>query len=308
MSASPDWTEERVRQLLLRARPYADHGTILGAKLGALFRRLDPDFNARVLGDQNLKSLLARFPDVATTEEYEKSLDFVLRFVGSEDSLSRDGRHRTKSSARTFRSLDPELWTALVTENPRVDAYIDLHTLEVVTVPRNIEGEGSDQTSVGQEPERYLRVPPLSQEKLKSEARSFVDTNPELGESRDQLLLLLTKTSSGWFQIFTRALADLGQRTRWLAVHRNFVLGEAAKWLNSHGIDEQKFIHAQSRAKNSTKSDTTEVRRTPDQSLLSERPLSLPRERVRELVQQAVVRMSEEELLNLPIPLRYLIS
>src|SRR5690606_16314287 len=118
---------------------------------------------------------------------------------------------------------------------------------------------------------------------------------------------LLSKAGTGWFQVFTRALADLGQRTRWLTAHRNYVLDEAAKWLSSHGIDQQKFIHVQSKAKINTDSDTHAGTREINYASPGGRPL-LPRERVREVVMQAVGRMSEEELLNLPIPLRYLLS
>ena len=50
------WTEERVRSVLdtVATLPEAQQG-MFGAKLGALLRRVAPDFSPGVLGDRRLK-------------------------------------------------------------------------------------------------------------------------------------------------------------------------------------------------------------------------------------------------------------
>ena len=87
------WTEERVRGVLatIATLPEAQQG-MLGAKLGALMRRVAPDFMPNVLGDRRLTDLLSRFPDLVTLVQDPTKQDMVALFSNT--------RHRPGSFRR----------------------------------------------------------------------------------------------------------------------------------------------------------------------------------------------------------------
>lgn len=288
-----EWTEERVRQLLLRAEPYSRAGSLLGARLGALLRRLDPDFKPGVLGDQNLKLLLAHFPDLGTIEPYAKSLDFVFCFSADRELL--DAGFSEMKSANAL--LKRDLWLALVAKRPHEARYIDLHTIKVVVVQAQTEeSRGSDAPSpIAQEPERYLSIPLIPQDDLRALAHRFAESISD-SVMRERLASVIDR--EGWFRPFTKAATDCGLGQPWLNAHRAYVVETAISWLKSHNIDPRRFLRRSEQP----------WRRARTSSAPAQLASELRQENVREVVLRAVSRMSDQELLNLPIPLRHLIS
>ncbi len=308
--AQPTWDTERVRKLLVRAREFTgvSQGRILGAKLGKLLRSFDRAFYPGVLGDKRLVALLKRYPDLGTIELAEQ--DFVFQFfvdggvtrrqdpANTQVSLpSLDGVAAKPAPAQveqdqgSLPGIEPgntwvnhDLWLALVAEHaPAV--YVDLQTLGLVS-----EQEGAAQVSA--EPERFVRVPPIPQDELQRVAREFAaaQTDAQVREA-----LAGSAEGASWFREFTKRAEEFGLSTKWLSVHRSYVLSRARQWFVDHGIKPERFIMSRSRPPSARQTAAPSVT-APAKSLGG----------VRRIVHSAIDRMSDDELLNLSIPLRYL--
>lgn len=297
--AQTSWDTARVRDLLEKAREFtvAAGGRILGARLGMLLRRLDKDFHPGVLGDKKLVRLLSRYPDVGTIHENASAQDFEFRFhVEGAPTQTIDpqpdlpGFDISSSPESRGERIEHLLWVALVAERPPT-VYIDLQTLRLV--PDRDLGERLDA-----EPERYLRVPPISQDDLRVIARQFAEEHGDQAV-RERLLPVLDRPS--WFRDYTKEAEQLHLDRGWLDRHRAYVLERARAWLSKQGVRPERFIAPVTRA----------PRREPPRPVDA---ASKPRDRerslaqIRKLVHSAIDRMTDDELLSLSIPLRYMVK
>jgi hypothetical protein len=298
------WDTERVRQLLLRARELTSvsQGRILGARLGKSLRNFDREFFPGVLGDKKLVALLGRYPDLGTIERAEQ--DFVFQFY--RDGVPADRVHTSEveppleapsvaaadageeeqaalpgiESANT--RIDHTLWLALVAEHAP-EVYVDLQALSLVT-------ELAASAQIQSEPERFARVPSIPQESLRQVARDFAQSHVD-SNVRDTLGSVLEGGS--WFRDFTDRAERFGISDKWLSAHRTFVIGWARAWFIAHGLKPDRFIRGRSRP---TQAIAPAVVSPSGKSLGG----------IRRIVHSAIDRMSDDELLNLSMPLRYL--
>lgn len=283
-----EWTEERVRQLLLRAQPYSQNDSLLGSRIGLILRRLDPGFHPGVFGDSNLGALLARFSDVG--DIVSRSPDLIFRYGSSPQSpLS-----APFSTVADRPHLDRELWLAFVADRPDPARYLDLHTNKVIAVALTSSDQNAAVSPIDQETERYLHIPPIPQNEIRSVALEFIESHNCDSDAREKLRAHLD--AEDWFKQFTDTASAVGVLKPWLDAHRAFVTSRAIAWLKKHNVMMNLFIKRQYERKN-----------LPQRQLGSSNPLGLQRENLREVVIRAISRMPEEDLLNISIPLRYLV-
>jgi hypothetical protein len=281
--ASP-WTEAQVRELLaeLKNLPQASTGYLLGAQAGLLLRRLHPEFRADVLGDQRLADLLQKFPDIVTVEHDPNHDDILVIFRDS--SL--------------VPSVEPAaMWQALVAPRRQDKWYLDLATGEPTRVPVDEHGLPAAGTGPAEEDHRYLEIPRVDQEVLRVRLRDWVNQSGADLEVRERLLAILGRED--WYLSFKEACEASNQRG-WSTLHRTVVVEHLEAWARAHGIKPARYLRSQ-RPRPPT---------TPSLSSPNNRP-SLPRTRrsdVRQIVERAIARMSDEELLELRIPLRYILD
>lgn len=95
--------------------------------------------------------------------------------------------------------------------------------------------------------------------------------------------------------------------TSWRLAHRRFVIDRARAWLAEHGVFPDRFI----RSTMSHELRAIRSRHAPAQIGSAPAPidgtLSISQPDIRQLVLRAIAKMSEQELLDLRIPLRYLV-
>jgi hypothetical protein len=103
-----------------------------------------------------------------------------------------------------------------------------------------------------------------------------------------------------WYPQISDRMRELGV-TSWKRVHRQFVIDRARKWLIEHGVHPEKFIRATSQA-------DLFVNRPRHAPILAQSTRGIGERDIRALVLKAVSRMSDQELLDLRIPLRYLVE
>jgi hypothetical protein len=291
------WDEGRVRSLLAQLAPEAlqRQGVLLGAQIGLLLKRLDPAFHPGVLGDANLKRLLARFPDVGAIEPSPARADFFFRFGTRRTDVSPPASTTTdEGNGSEPPWIDQQLWLGLTLHQVGERRYIDLQTRKVIKAVLNEKGEPG--APVQDEPERYLAVPTLPVEQLKPVASAFASKVPQ---PRVQEALSRSLGSEPWFPTFLRTAAELGVREDWKTAHRAWVADRAREWLERHGLPVNVFIRPRL-----VRSPPVPRRSAPSQVAVG----GIPRESIRPLVLQAIARMSDEELLSLNIPLRYLVA
>lgn len=302
MVVASDWSEERVRRLLVQAESQAQNAVLLGARLGLILRNLDRGFYPGVLGDPSLKKLLARFPDVGLIETEPGSADFrfVFRSAGAGTSASTPPESMAASAQEQNIWLAKELWLGMTQRLSRERRYFDLQTRSVVQAP--LDEDGQPGSPVQEEPERYLVVPVLSEEDIRTAALAFIgkvareDVRQELSEALGQ---------EGSGPRFQSALRQAGLLPAWLTAFRLYVAGRAREWLEYHHIPVGAFVRT--RPKPSATPIRAEGAVSPQQSQPA-RVLGISRRVLRPLVLQAISRMSDEELLGLNIPLRYLVT
>ncbi|HYO55495.1 UPF0158 family protein [Archangium sp.] len=310
------WDEGRIRSLLAQLAPEAlqRQGFLLGAQIGLLLKGLDPTFHPKVLGDSTLRSLLARFPDLGAIEPAPSGADFLFRF-GTQRANVAPATATMPTDEVTGNQppwINQELWLGLTQSHAGERRYIDLQTRKVIKVAFNEKGEPGP--PVQDEPERYLAVPTLPVEQLKPVATAFASkmTQPEAREALSRSL-----DSESWLPTFLGAAEKLGVREDWKAAHRAWVAERAREWLERHHFPANALIRPwrvrpppvprrnapiQVAALPQVAVPTQVA--APTQVAVS----GIPRESVRPLVLQAIARMSDEELLNLNIPLRYLVA
>lgn len=309
--AQTAWDTERVRQLLVKAREFTvvARGRILGAKLGKLLRNFDRDFYPGVLGDKKLVSLLRRYPDLGTIEIAAQ--DFVFQFFldGAESARPADatGSDTPKAATSVTASqadsspeeqgalpgiepantwIDHALWFALVAEHAAA-VHVDLQTLSLVSA------RDGALPQLQSEPERFVRVPPIPQDDLRQIAREFATSQ---ADSTTRETLESTLSGVSWFRDFTERANQLGISEKWLSQHRSFVIGRARQWFVEHGIKPDRFIKGRSRVAPRRDTEGPVTAAPPAKSLGG----------IRRIVHSAIDRMSDDELLNLSIPLRHL--
>jgi hypothetical protein len=296
------WTEERVRRLLISAEPYTrpNAGTISGAQLGLLLRRLDPAFRPDVLGDPKLINLLARFPDVGAVERDPSNLHPHFRFLPLFGTHQRpDQVSAPTASDSQDLWIDREFWLGLVANHPGENRYIDLQTNRVLKVSAADNASVLEESPVDKEPERYLAVPPIPQDDLRSVARDFVGDIEDV-EERERLHSMIT--GDHWFRNFTDAMSEQGRLQAWLTAHRHYVLQRARAWFSEHGLQPEHFVGGRRRFQAAWQ----QTRSEPPPRF--RRETSAGRNNLRQRVLDAVRRMPEEELLDLKIRLKYLVS
>jgi hypothetical protein len=291
------WNEERVRRLLTQVEPYARElpGGVLGAFLGIRLRDLDPTFHPTVLRDPNLKRLLARFPDIGAIEQVPNSPDFRFRFLSSRAdtaSLAPGFPAQVPNSEEGQPWMDKELWLGLTLRRNTERRYIDLQTRRVVVVA--VDAQGEPQSPVKEEPERYLSIPTLSLEELKPVALEFANKT-----GRSEVSAALSRQEH-WFAAFLRAVDEAGLKEQWKGAHRAWVWMRARQWLEHHQIPVAGLLR--------TRAVRPPLPQPPVPSAPGNARLGIPRSAIRPLVLKAIARMSDEELLSLSIPLRYLLA
>ncbi len=285
--AQTQWDTERVRQLLAKAREFtaANGGRILVAQLGVLLRKVDQEFEPGVLGDSKLVRLLRRYPDIGALKENISTGELEFQFHSAEEAQTQPLLPGTEPSALVER-IDQKLWLGLVSERAPT-LYLDLQTLALATEPEVAQ-------RLEDEPERYLRIPSIPQDELRALAREYA---AELQDHAAQERLIASLDKESWFREFTHLAEELRADKPWIERHRSHVIAYAKKWLEEHEIKAERFITAR-RIASPAREPVRPVTPVPQQPTLSP---------VRKLVHSAVDRMTEEELLNLTIPLRYLI-
>ncbi len=305
------WTEDRVRHLLRTAAnlPQAQRGYLLGARLGELLRQMAPDFNANVLGDDRLTTLLRRFPDLLTIRPDIGSQDVIIEF---HDLGKTNQRHvadrsllRSNNGASQARTevLDQLLWKAMVSNRNDVRWFLDLESLMIVEVPLDFEGNIPQESEPARAPERFLTIPAIPQDELREVIHEYVNNLnlPALDLEIDSLL-----TQTNWFPQVSDRMRELGI-TSWKLAHRRFVIDRARAWLDEHGVFPDRFI----RSTMPHEPLATRPRHAPALVGRVAAPIdgatSISQQDIRELVLRAISKMSEQELLDLRIPLRYLI-
>jgi hypothetical protein len=298
------WTENDVRTLLRTVAnlPVFYDGKILGAKLGTLLRRANRDFHPAVLGDQRLTDLLRRFPDLIYIHPAPPSGDVLIEFLDLGKEKKTEGEvepdlgqfeHNNHSDV-----VDHLLWKALVNNRREVEWFVDLETLLVLEQNLDINGKIPFDAMPSLLPNRFLSIPPISQDELRNVVRSSVEEldQPEL--KREFLTLL---DQNNWFPGFINRAQMVGFHG-WRGPYRRLVVDHAKAWLQEHGIRPERFIRSIPQ-----RITATPRLREVDKPLYSLPPAPIiPERNVRQIVQRAVARMSDEELLDLRIPLRYL--
>jgi hypothetical protein len=273
------WDKTRVGRLLQRASTTADErGAILGARLGSELRRLDPTFDAHVLGHTKLGDLLAEFPDIGELVPRASGPDFAFVFA--------DAGQMTPVPAAPGRFLKRDLWKALVAGQPC--AWLDLATSAVVYTHGSEPPDPLDAV-------RYLRVPPVAGESTHGWLRIFVEQH---GLTVDDDAVCAAAAEAGWvdasFQVLPRSL-----HAAWRDAHRESVVSAVEAWMKSHGTNPNLLFSAAPRRPPEKKTESTPEPTVPARR--SERSIA----DVRAMVHRAVDGMSEDELLSLCIPLRY---
>lgn len=286
-----------VRRVLVGALASAEEGRRpIGAWLAAAMRRQDPDFHPGVLGDPTFKSLVARFPDIGEIVPDPASADFVfVPRAGSEGASGVAASAALPSAGGRAPVLQEDLWLALV--SPREDArrWIDLETVRLVTASEaGIDPGGGGSGTPGSSPSlRFLGAPQVSQEEMKALAREHA-----AGLALDLAEVEATLGEPDWYPRFVRLLAPVA-RDMWKKIHRRFVVDRFTAWAGQHGIAVSRFIVQRRGARDPAREANGDS---------GHRPRQAPPADVRALVHRAIDRMSEEELLDLRIPLRYLVE
>jgi hypothetical protein len=294
------WTEDRVRDLLKTVAELPEtqlRGYLLGSKLGELLRKQAPDFNPNVLGDLRLTDLLRRFPDSVTFRPDTRSPDVIVEFPNSRTPA------RPSDDAVSIQTevLDQQLWKAMVGNRDNVRWYLDLEALVAIEIPLDIAGNASPQSAPSRAPERFLSIPTIPHDELRAVVRECLDKLDSV-KLKEELVPLIDE--SDWYSRLSSRTYELGL-TSWRLAHRRFVISKARAWLIEHGIRPERFIRLVSARSSPLPAPRRErpAHASADPRLES----SLGHRDIRTLVQRAVSRMSEQELLDLRIPLRYLI-
>lgn len=139
---------------------------------------------------------------------------------------------------------------------------------------------------------RYLEIPRVDQEVLRAKLREWAQRSVADEDARGRVLTLLE--AENWFPQFREACETLEQHD-WRSIHRAVVIEHLEAWAHAHGIKPSKYLRF------STASKPPAARDTPAHP----RPR---RSHVRAIVEDAIARMSDEELLDLRIPIRYILE
>lgn len=294
-----NWSEERVRRLLSQAQQQSQDRVLLGARLGLTLRRLDPGFHPGVLGDSGLRHLLARFPDVGLVES-EPGTDFRFVFrtgqVGA--NLPPVAGLQEKSVPEQDLWLEQQLWLGMTQRLGRERRYIDMQTQRIVVAL--LDDDGRPGPPVLEEPERYLLVPVLSAADLRPAAQAFVGRVTR--EHVQSALSGALAQEEDWLPRFQRTLEQAGLLTEWRVAFRVHVAMRAREWLERHHLPIAAFVRRRSKPAAARAPSVTPAPSEPT------RTAGISRRNIRPLILQAIARMSDEELLGLNIPLRYLVT
>ncbi|MBZ4417633.1 hypothetical protein [Myxococcus sp. RHSTA-1-4] len=262
-----------------------------------MLRQLDGEFHSRVLGDASLRLLLARFPDLGHVAGDTVSKDFRFFFNGAAPLLPGGEGTRTPSAEANARmgpaEADPVFWGALTHGSSTEAVYVDLHTQHVVSAALSPEGQPG--APVSEEPERYLRVAVIPEEHVRDEAHALVEKAGS-EETRESLSRALARGVDS----FESAIKGSSLEEQWRQAFHRCVVAHAHSWLAAHGLQPGRFFRVKASAP---------VRKPPQQNMMRQpRTALLTGSQLRRLILEAVRRMPEEDLLNLQIPLKYLVD
>lgn len=297
------WSEDRVRRVLETVAKTSDarRGGLLGARLGFLMRMVAPDFHASVLGDRRLSELLQRFPDLVRLSPSPAGTDFVAQLTDVDMPPRAGNSPIAAPAAELDETLIRPLWIALVNSSPDERWFLDLENLEVASVSTDADGNLPPDSDQARAPERFLAIPPITRDEQRNVVRRSIEHLPPALQQELNALL----EQDAWYSLFRQRTRDL-DISDWNVAHRRFVVDRAKLWLRDHGVPLEKFVHSISRTKSSFDGMRRPMVASSWQPRL-ERDKVIDRRNIRGIVLRAVDRMSDDELLDLRIPLRYLI-
>lgn len=255
-------------------------GAILGAALGNLLKRADPAFSAEQYGANKLADLLLDCPEVGRVERDSSSNDILFVLAGADRLVP----SKQPNPPRLYHPL----WNALVSVRPRYGAFLDLGTARLVFTNPGNSPPGADTDGA-----RFVAVEGIGQEEMREWAVEFAGIHfDELAAQNVRGLDV-----GVWFAEFTRGLPP-GLRGPWQSVHAERVVARWRQWATTHDIDPEVGHTAPPRhpQPNRPQPPASGVHRASQLQSL------------RQLVHTAVDEMSEDELLALRVPLRYVIG
>lgn len=251
---------------------------LLGAKLGQLIRNHDRTFHPMKYGAESLVELLSTQTDLGYVERRQQG-DLLFHPPNTAPGPGSDNAGDTHSEPPRFLSQD--LWQALVNPHSNTIAWVDLKE-------RRLHFPAADDSDPehGDEPERYLRVPPIDQKLVRRWATAFIEQSTI--DDRTALNEAIADPDSSWFRTLSAQLEARGLLSAWTCFHREQVGRHWGKWAQSHGV-----------ASHIGFARPGQVRR--NQSRRS------PTSRLREHVHRVIDDMTEDELRQLLIPARFLV-
>lgn len=252
---------------------------LLGAKLGQLIRNHDHTFHPALYGADSLAELLSAQPDLGYVERREKG-DLLFHHPDTTPLTGSDNVSDTHSEPPRF--LKQDLWQALVNPHADTAAWFDLKNCRLHFPAHNDFDPGQ-----GDEPERYLQVPPIDQKVVRQWASAFIGRSSV--EDPTGLDEAIDAPDCSWFRTLSAQLEQRGLLSAWTAFHREQVYHYWDSWAQSHGIASHIGFARPGQARRNQK------RRSPQRGL-------------REKLHQVIDDMTEDELRQLLIPARFLIQ
>ncbi len=250
---------------------------ILLSTLGLLLQQQVPGFAPAEYGHRTFKDFLRAVPDFAVLSrgEHPGQWWMTLRKGGSEEEEAHNPPEK----------LLPQVWERVIDFDPANQAWFDLETGQV----------SRDDAAVQCEPDRYLALPRFPLARQMEMARAWCATQ----DASQRTYLLASLDEEGSFDKFLAETTRLKLRVGWNQ-HRRRVIADAVRaWMQQHGIT-QSLLFGSERSHPSRA-----VRPMAPPAVTAMAGMTL--DEYRRLLHRMIDAMTEDELLHISVPGRFLV-
>lgn len=262
--------------------------TSAGVKSG--MRELDPAFDESALGFADFSSFLEEAAGCGKISKYRQpNGHWLILMPGEEPSEPATPPHES------YR-LRPDLWNALIDWDAHYLRKWDKDRGRAFMYPVDDEGVVLWESR----PERFCDIPSTTQARQMEWMHEFARTTPDLVRPR-----LEASLGAGMMGAFRKELVEVGLLGGWQNYLQHKIVEHALAWANECGVPSRDILAAQKNVNHDTGGGDSarSATRNVGSPVASQRVDSL-----RQLVHQAVDRMSLDELASLPIRAGHLLN
>lgn len=283
MSTDLALLEPHVRAILAEA----PGNRVLLSQMGLRLRKRIPGFAPEIHGATGLKDLLRRMPLIGRLVQ-SSALEWWFVLEGAVDSSSETSGE--KDAHRDSPRIERAWWDAITDFREEHRAWFDLAKDRLSLDPELVESE----------PERFIEVPRFGREAQRELARAWckeqtADVEQECLKALDADRALTT---------FLGVVSRLGLQASWAERRNGAITSAVLKWADDHAIEHRWFARAPG-----PRRELLAITHTAPGSPAYTPPAfpGLTAIELRQLLHHAIDAMTEAELMQIPVPARFLL-